>query len=218
MRSLFQLLRLPLLVAGIFSISTPASAVAPIFQLISPTAQTFVWGRGSGGDFAQFYGITTADITANLFVSSSDGCTAGSLGNLTGMIVLMERGTCSISDKSLNAADAGAVGALIFNSTDPGYAQEFSKAGPTAQIATFTTSDNVGQLLTSLARSGPVSLRMVLSEEDTDAPVVDAPNAVPEPATWMTMLVGFALTGCMLRKRKAGMASHSHQATPFLLA
>lgn len=50
----------------------------------------------------------------------SSGCEAGDFagGAYKGKIALIQRGTCDFAVKQANAADAGAVGALIYNNTD----------------------------------------------------------------------------------------------------
>lgn len=45
-----------------------------------------------------------------------DGCTAIPAGSLTGKIGLIERGTCSFTEKVKNAQNAGAFAVIIYNS------------------------------------------------------------------------------------------------------
>ncbi len=42
----------------------------------------------------------------------------------------------------------------------------------------------------------------VIPTETPSPPVIQPPSAVPEPATWMTMLLGFGLVGWRLRRRR----------------
>ncbi|MBN6035322.1 M28 family metallopeptidase [Amycolatopsis sp. 195334CR] len=60
-------------------------------------------------------------ITAPLAVVPSDatpGCEATDYSGVTGKIVLVSRGACSFAQKQQAAAEAGAVGAVIYNNTD----------------------------------------------------------------------------------------------------
>ncbi|WP_116050364.1 M28 family metallopeptidase [Amycolatopsis palatopharyngis] len=60
-------------------------------------------------------------ITAPLAVIEPDatpGCEVGDYGDVTGEIALIQRGACSFAQKQAAAADAGAVGAVIYNNVD----------------------------------------------------------------------------------------------------
>ena len=48
----------------------------------------------------------------------------------------------------------------------------------------------------------PPSLIVPPTETPTTPPIVTPPAAVPEPSTWMTMLLGFGLIGWQLRRRR----------------
>ncbi|MFF5991435.1 M28 family metallopeptidase [Prauserella flavalba] len=61
-------------------------------------------------------------ITGPLAVIESDdspGCEAADYGDVTGQIVLVERGFCPFAQKQAAAADAGAIGAIVYNN-EPG--------------------------------------------------------------------------------------------------
>ncbi|MCU1685433.1 MAG: glutamate carboxypeptidase [Amycolatopsis sp.] len=60
-------------------------------------------------------------ITAPLSVVPVDetpGCDAGDYTGVTGKIVLVKRGACTFAQKQQTAADAGAIGAIVYNNTD----------------------------------------------------------------------------------------------------
>jgi Zn-dependent M28 family amino/carboxypeptidase len=60
-------------------------------------------------------------ITAPLAVIPVDdttGCEKSDFGDVTGKIVLIQRGGCTFAQKQRSAAEAGAVGAIIYNNTD----------------------------------------------------------------------------------------------------
>jgi hypothetical protein len=48
----------------------------------------------------------------------------------------------------------------------------------------------------------PPGLIVPPTERPSTPPIVTPPSAVPEPATWMTMLLGFGLIGWQLRRRR----------------
>lgn len=63
--------------------------------------------------------ITAVDVALGLGNASSSGCEADDFKDFpSGNIALVQRGTCAFGDKVKNAANAGAVGAIIFNQGD----------------------------------------------------------------------------------------------------
>ncbi len=61
--------------------------------------------------------LDAVGVTGNVQLSSVlDGCTAIPAGSLTGKIGLIERGTCSFTEKVKNAQNAGASAVIIYNS------------------------------------------------------------------------------------------------------
>ena len=96
----------------------------PEFSRISPSARTFTPVRdfntmtysGSGEVTAGVYPIDLLIPAAPQSNSSTSGCEAGDfLGFPAGGIALMQRGNCAFRVKAENAANAGAVGAIIMN-------------------------------------------------------------------------------------------------------
>jgi Zn-dependent M28 family amino/carboxypeptidase len=60
-------------------------------------------------------------ITAPLAVVTPDdtpGCEASDFGDVTGQIALIKRGSCTFAQKQASAAEAGAVGAIIYNNEE----------------------------------------------------------------------------------------------------
>jgi len=61
-------------------------------------------------------GLSATGVTGDVKLSSSiDGCTALPSGYLTGKIGLVQRGTCSFTEKVKNVQNAGAVAAIVYN-------------------------------------------------------------------------------------------------------
>ncbi len=189
---------------------SPAAAGPPTFQQIGPNVRTYVFAQG--GDYTQYFG-PIADITAALDAvaltfpptptpTSTSGCSAADFVGFTpGSIALMQRGGCSPGEKAINAAAAGAVGALVFNEGQVGRTEAtlFSYAGFMPTIPTFNLSYAQGHELAMALSAGPVTLRMMTDERYFEAPQL---SAVPEPAVWSMMICGFALVGAGLRSAR----------------
>ncbi|MBO0808312.1 MAG: aminopeptidase, partial [Actinobacteria bacterium] len=82
--------------------------------------------------------------------SSASGCTAADFsGFVPGRIALIQRGTCTFSQKVQNAQDAGASGVIIFNEGNPGRTDVFGgslSSVPTIPVA-FTSFASGSDLL-----------------------------------------------------------------------
>ncbi len=158
----------------------------PIFNLngpstleeVSPTARTFV--EDTDYIVAQFSG--SADLTANVVPTTdiqipppggagtgTSGCEASDFPAATaGSIALMQRGTCTFTDKFDNAKAAGAAGALIFNDGGEGREEPLPvTASPNIGIPTAMISNDIGESLVSEAASGPVSVHIVVDATTT---------------------------------------------------
>ena len=85
-----------------------------------------------------------------------------------GNIALIQRGTCPFSDKYENAKDAGAAAALIFNDGGEGREEPlFITAPPDIGIPAAMISNDIGESLYTEARSGPVTLHIVVDATTT---------------------------------------------------
>jgi Zn-dependent M28 family amino/carboxypeptidase len=94
---------------------------APTFAQTAPTPTTYV----AGTDFATMSLSGSGDVTGTAVPvdlllpptgGSTSGCEAADFAGFpAGAIALMQRGTCDFGVKATNAANAGAVGAVIFN-------------------------------------------------------------------------------------------------------
>ncbi|NBD96065.1 MAG: S8 family serine peptidase [Gammaproteobacteria bacterium] len=71
---------------------------------------------GNGPELAS---LTTAPLIAADEIAGDDfGCSAFPTNSLSGSIVLIQRGDCFFADKVNNAADAGAIAVLVYNSVE----------------------------------------------------------------------------------------------------
>ncbi|HMJ96164.1 MAG TPA: PA domain-containing protein, partial [Thermoleophilaceae bacterium] len=114
----------------VFSFVTFQEVSDPTLKEISPTAKTYTQDEfitmsySASGDTGTRT-ITPIDVNLNPVPAqrtSTSGCEdADFAGFAAGAIALMQRGTCTFAEKVVNAQEAGASGAIIFNQgNDPG--------------------------------------------------------------------------------------------------
>lgn len=118
------------------------SAPVSIARTIAGT-NTVSWATGS------FAGNVRATAASPASPPANDGCNVLPAGSLTGFVAIVRRGSCSISDKVTQAANAGAVGIIVDNNT-PGDPPSFSQGVPIAGgalIPTIVLSLSDGNLL-----------------------------------------------------------------------
>lgn len=180
----------PLLVA----LCAPTAATAALIgdlDLLSPISRSFV----ESVDFTTFADNGNAalgSVTAALQIvdpnSTTAGCEAADFaGFAAGSIALIRRGTCTYATKVINAAAAGAFGALIFDSVvEPLPAVLFPD--PTSIPALFLTQ-SAGSFLTQIPGS---VVRMEVTR---------APAQIPAPGTFALMGIALAIGGFSRRKR-----------------
>lgn len=131
-------------------------------------------------------GSVLGDVTARVYSvdvnSTTSGCEASDFDFfISGAIAVMKRGSCTFATKALNAANAGAVAAIIFNNVDGLFTGTLG--GVPVGIPTIGTSLFVGEGLTSNIHGLLVRVRVY------DDSIVN----VPEPAS--LVLLGAALLG-----------------------
>ena len=84
--------------------------------------------------------------------TTNDGCTGSATapapGSLTGKLVLIRRGTCTFFEKTLNAQNAGAIGAVLYNNVPGQFAATVAGATPIT-IPVVSVSDVDGATLAS---------------------------------------------------------------------
>ncbi|MFG2481191.1 M28 family metallopeptidase [Streptomyces virginiae] len=110
-------------------------------------------------------GVTAQVAVAPVDADGTNGCEPGDFasGTFTGKIALIKRGGCTFAVKQQNAADAGAVGAVIFNNTAG--ALNGTLGDPTlGKIPTGGITQEDGEKLTAEAAAGPVELTLDIRE------------------------------------------------------
>lgn len=116
------------------------------FATMSYSGSGDVTGIAQGVDL-----VIPAAVEAN---TSTSGCEAEDFAGFTaGNIAIIQRGSCSFSQKVQNAESAGASGVVIFNEGQPGRTDFFlgTLGGPDATIPVVGTSYDIG---VELAQSG----------------------------------------------------------------
>ncbi|MBS4175421.1 S8 family serine peptidase [Bacillus sp. FJAT-49736] len=86
----------------------------------------------------------------------------GEITNAAGKIVLVKRGGITFTDKVMNAAEAGAVGVIIYNNTDGEFAGIIDKKCP---IPAVSISKQVGEVIGLKARKKPLMASAIYKRE-----------------------------------------------------
>ncbi|ORY05527.1 Zn-dependent exopeptidase [Basidiobolus meristosporus CBS 931.73] len=96
----------------------------------------------------------------------SFGCEAGDFEgvDVKGKIALIKRGECTPNLKSINAAKAGAVAALVYNDADQEYRGRLGLT-ETSTLVTGGISKSSGEKLVELLKQGPVKLDLTIIEK-----------------------------------------------------
>ena len=149
-----------------------------VFAQVAPNAITYPRYDGEQGvwytaDFSGDGDVTAAGVVVDFTepttqASASDsGCEASDYDGLdvTGKIVLLQRGTCDFGLKAEIAGDEGAAGAVIFNEGTIGAADRNDVLIPTlagydVTIPVVGTDYATGRSLVDLANAGGVTLRL----------------------------------------------------------
>ena len=135
-----------------------------VIEVHSPDAVALV----PGIDFRQAAFSGGGEVTADIVPvdvtvppapesSSTSGCEREDFeGFPRGAVALMQRGTCNVSQKALNAVSQGAVAAIIFNEGQPDRTDPFPiTLGPSVfAIPVFATRFGVGEAIVRHVRSG----------------------------------------------------------------
>ncbi|DAA75751.1 TPA_exp: putative leucine aminopeptidase 2 LAP2 [Trichophyton benhamiae CBS 112371] len=109
---------------------------------------------------AMSYSPPASKIMAELVVAKNNGCNATDYPeNTQGKIVLVERGVCSFGEKSSQAGDAKAAGAIVYNNV-PGSLAGTLGGLDKRHVPTAGLSQEDGKNLATLIASGKVDVTM----------------------------------------------------------
>jgi minor extracellular serine protease Vpr len=136
----------------------------PYFQTNDETK--FGFDRASGGAAIPTTGSAPI-VRTGTPASAADACNTGTppappaLGDLTGKIALIRRGTCGFYEKSINAQNAGAIGVVLYNNAfgllTPNVQPPVAGA-PEVQIPVVMLTDAAGVALNNRIAAGAVTL------------------------------------------------------------
>ena len=158
-----------------FSFPFFREVATPAFDRISPNEHSYIPNvdfftmtySGTGNPTAQIIPVDTDGTPSEV---STSGCEAADfLGFPQGAIALMQRGTCTFGAKALNAQQAGASAAVIFNrglGADAAFQGTLGGLGVT--IPAIGTSIQIGQEFIGLSQDGEVIAHVqTTTESDT---------------------------------------------------
>ena len=146
---------------------------AALEQLEPPGGATYVYLEDFFEGFGSPNGTAVGDVVAidvlfhsNPDIASTSGCEASDFddaGFVEGNIALIQRGSCDFVVKVANAAEAGAVGVIIFNEGNTPDRMDIIFPDVTgATIPVLGTSFAVGEELVALAEEGGLRMRIAL--------------------------------------------------------
>ncbi|MEU9255880.1 M28 family metallopeptidase [Streptomyces sp. NPDC048270] len=110
-------------------------------------------------------GVTAQLAVAPVDADGTNGCEPGDFaaGAFTGKIALIKRGGCTFAVKQANAAEAGAVGAILYNNTEGALNGTLGDANA-GKVPTGGVTQAEGEKLAAEAAAGPVEVTLDIRE------------------------------------------------------
>jgi subtilisin family serine protease len=141
-------------VISVAATTAPDSFVIPLV-INSPASIAGTYPNTATVSFAPITGPLTGNV-----VYVGGGCPGSTLlANPTGAIALVDRGTCNVSLKVDNVANAGAIGVLV-GLVAPGDAVSFSSGGGSNFPPTLVITQSTSNLIKTALGSSPVSVTL----------------------------------------------------------
>ncbi len=124
-------------------------------------------------------GIVGAEVSVPV---TPTGCDAAEWGgtDATGTVAVVSRGVCAFSEKSLAAAEAGAVAILVYNNEDGPLSGTLGEQSPEFVPSVGITQSEGAAVLAALEAGDPVTVDLQLQETTT---TVDTFNIIAETPT-----------------------------------
>jgi minor extracellular serine protease Vpr len=140
----------------------------PVFT-VSPDDTAIGYSNATGAPAAPTSGTAPMARTGTT-TSTADACASqGALGDLTGKVVLIRRGTCGFYEKSRRAQLAGAAGVVLYNNApgrvNPTVAVSTGADGQPVTIPVVAISDTEGALINGRLATGPVTMTWTADTE-----------------------------------------------------
>lgn len=140
------------------------SVVEPGQRDVEVHAMTYTTSTPEGG-------INAALVDTPADADGAPGCTAADYSaEVKGAVALIERGGCSFAEKQAAAAEAGAVGAIIYNNTEGALSGTLGEAGA-GRVPTGGVTQAEGKALAADAAEGAkvsLEIRQLQEERETD--------------------------------------------------
>ena len=185
--------------AAALTLAAPASAATLLdvtnlpVQSVIPQSFTFTATSASTKIDFQGYQVPGSLTLVNIFFAAT-GATPSTANNLFGLHYTYTPSSCPSIFHAFEGSDVPAFGAsnLNFEGACEGLYDSLAQTVSTTVGASYTLKFSL-----SNSAAGPNGLRVFA----TDAAVT---GAVPEPATWAMMLLGFGGIGMVMRRRRTG--------------
>ncbi len=134
--------------------SVKAQKVVVLVNSPESLADAYLWETGFGADLTSNLWIGDCVIVDDGSANPTQGCNAP-VNDVSGKIVLIDRGSCEFGTKALNAQDAGAMAAVILNNVGGGPVPMGAGAsGAMVTIPTVMLSMEDGMLIKDAINNG----------------------------------------------------------------
>ncbi len=161
----------------------------PEFERLSPSPRVFMTPSEFTSMTYSGSGTPTANATAVDTASATSGCEASDFAGLpAGNIAVLKRGSCTFKTKAINAQNAGASGAVIFNNVAGPL--NGTLGSPGQNIPVIGTLQSIGEELVTQMAGGTVVLRL---KTDTESEIRQTENVLadsPQGDEDRTVVVG----------------------------
>ena len=149
--------------------SVDSGAIGSAFEVTATTAPSATMPVGLYSGVEAAFGPQTFSQGAELMYASPAIACSTITNNVSGKIVLIDRGTCSFATKVKFAQDAGALGVLVANNVSSfPFTMSDDGTGASITIPSMMTSQSIGSnLKTDLAAGGTVTLLLTSAHRNS---------------------------------------------------